>query len=126
MEHSLYCRLEAEVKLTDQEFEFLVTCCKHHYSYDCTSLIEVGGFMYGWNGRREFEKTKGDGRSSYNLTFRQMDTLLKVLEVAPYFANAVENGDIWVGLNKFFHGILRQINEAGPIINEKIEKGEIK
>lgn len=128
MKHQIFVKPEVDLQPTDEEFDFLLKCCKLHYSYDCQSLIEVGGFLYGWKGRREFYKNnkadKGDERPSYTISFRQMDTLLKAMEMAPYWAKDAE-ADIWMRLNKFFHDTLRQMNEIGATVNEKISKGEL-
>lgn len=114
MEYSLVPVLKIELTLPKETFDFIWEACKNHYSYDVSSLIEVGGFMYGWKGRGDFAIKQGKTFSSYTLTFRQLDTLCKAVEFP-----ATEKGmEIISGFMK----ILKRINEKYQTLTEIVNQ----
>jgi len=46
--------IEIGVTLTKEELDYIFNGAAHHYSYDCKSMTEVGGVLYGWKNSWEF------------------------------------------------------------------------
>lgn len=85
-----------------------------HYSYDVTSLADVGGFMYGWKGSRDFREKEGKYFFDKQLTFRQIDLLCKALEFPMTAESMKMTGD--------FLKILNVVREKSESINESINQ----
>lgn len=114
MNHTLSVEVKVNLDLTKEEFDYLYLRCQKHYSYDVTSLAEVGGFMYGWKGQRDFREKQGEPFFDKQLTFRQIDTLCKALEFPPTEESMKMTDDFVKILN-----IVREKHESiNKIINE--------
>lgn len=114
MEYTLIPEINIDLKLSKEDFDFIFEAAKRHYSYDVTSLTEVGGFLYGWKGRRDFEIMEGEEFSSYTLTFRQVDTLCKAVEFP-----STEKG---CQIIHDFIKILERINDKYKTLTEIVNK----
>lgn len=77
MKHVFVADISVNVDITQADFEFLIGTCKNHYDYKVTSAVEIGGFMYGIKGRRDWIFSKGHELPLKRLTFRQIDLLCK-------------------------------------------------
>lgn len=114
MKTFLQAKLIAHIEIEDEDFDFIKKCCKHHYDFKVKSSVEVGGFLYGYTNRREWSKGQD---KVLELEFRQIDLLLKALEMGQY----IELGKaavISVKLKK----ILTCMNEKYAELNPELEK----
>lgn len=112
MKYTFYAEIKVNLDLTKEEFDYLYARCQQHYSYDVTSVSEVGGFMYGWKGQRDFcEKVKRDFLDR-ELTFRQIDILCKALEFPTTIESMKMSGDL--------HKIINVVRERSESINKTI------
>jgi hypothetical protein len=114
MKHTFSAEIKVNLDLTKEEFDYLYIRCQQHYSYDVTSLAEVGGFMYGWKGQRDFLEKKGKPFFDRELTFRQLDLLCKALEFPMTVESMKMTGD--------FLKILNVVREKHELINESINQ----
>jgi hypothetical protein len=42
-----------ELELTDDQLRVLTRCAESHYSAECKNAAKRGGFIFGWNNRRQ-------------------------------------------------------------------------
>lgn len=110
MKYSLQANIKANIIFTDQEFDLIEKDFKSHYDYLIREACEVGGWLYGFKNRRQFAKPEN---AECDLSFRQVDTILKALE-SDYSSQAIE-------LFKKLHNILSEINMIGPKINDQLK-----
>ncbi len=78
--HYFNATIVAWVYFSDEEFEFLFDCCKHHYDHTVKSLARQGGVMWGALNRRNFSNSDED--KYCELPHRKIDLLLKALEMS--------------------------------------------
>lgn len=77
MKYSFFAQLSVSFEIDDADFALLIEEAKNHYDTTVRMSTQLGGFLYGLKGRREFS----DGSDkTMDLTFRQIDLLLKACE----------------------------------------------
>ena len=74
----------AELLFTADEVCNMMECSESHYDHLCQRVGQHGGFLYGLNNRfvgdlAEEDLAKGT-QSPFKLSFREIDTLCKILE----------------------------------------------
>jgi len=81
--HSFYATLTANVFVGDEDFYFIYDCFQKHYDINLKMAAEVGGWLYGRKiHRTPFEGWEPDDESKViEFTFRQMDLILKSMEM---------------------------------------------
>lgn len=115
MKYFFQAEFKAHIDITDKDFYFILECCKNHYSYDVQALVSVGGVLYGAFNRREFAKKHPNTDANIvELTFRQMDTILKGLEMCH-----TDQANI---IGRYIHSILTKLNEVVPALNKKLQE----
>lgn len=67
--------------LTEAEVELIMTTSDAHYDVTCKEASRVGGFIYGWSNQ-----LKSNPNSLVCGSFRNVDTVLKILEMVRYAA----------------------------------------
>jgi hypothetical protein len=83
----------AEIHFTTREFVLMMGCSRRHYDGLCKSICEPGhgSFLYGWwNGYSMSNDKQG---YTVLVTIGQLDTLMKVLEVARYLRSEKDQQD---------------------------------
>lgn len=98
MTHHYYAVIEAHIRLTEEEFYYLLGAAKKHYSYDVTGLIEVGGFLYGLKNRYEFHKKQGtipDWSLELTMSNRNTQLLYKAVEFDSSTQAMVIKNQLW-------------------------------
>lgn len=70
-----------EVTFDQKLVDVLLTLCSYHYDGQCRSAGRHGGIIYGWNNALTFPDSQEVKRV---LSFREMDLVMKVCEVADY------------------------------------------
>lgn len=73
----------AWVPLTDQQVDVLITCSQLHYDLLCRRASEPGGFIFGWKNGTRWAAEQKDLVSAQQVTLRNIDLSLKILEVQP-------------------------------------------
>lgn len=80
----------ARVVFTEEEIKTLLRCSESHYDGVCKAAGREGGFLYGMMNRfalREAAKRDSanadQSEATHDLEWREIDTLLKILEVPP-------------------------------------------
>lgn len=109
----------ALVTFTKAEVEFMLTCSQTHYDFECrqasSELIPHDrnrkGFLIGI--RNCIESTSEE--YEHRLTFRQIDTLAKIIEMPPHGAKEP------AGLGSALHSALRTLN-ANAIEDKQINQ----
>lgn len=77
MKHSFRVQVIADIELSDDEFYFLFNSCEAHYDLTVRQVVQHGGFMSAWYNSRALSNNED---KKYELTFRQIDLLLKSIE----------------------------------------------
>lgn len=73
----------AELAFEREEVELLMRLSKSHYDAHCRQVGQVGGFLYGLNNRYVMEVPEVVALgNTVSLSFREIDTLCKILESA--------------------------------------------
>ena len=67
----------AVLKFTKEEVDLMMKCSARHYDGHCKAVGRVGGFLYGIYNRYSWSD---DPEPEITLTFREIDTLAKVVE----------------------------------------------
>lgn len=113
------------INFSNEDFEVMTHFLKHGYS-EMGKHVGVGGFWYGYTNRREWldsNKIEQEDDEAYNLelTFRQVDTLLKALEVRGLIHNRkyLHRAD---RLAIFLYKILSESNEQTKLAREQFQK----
>jgi len=112
--HSFYATLSANVFLNDADFYFIYQCFERHYDHKIKSASEVGGWLYGRKVHRtpyaDWKPTDED--RIIDFTFRQIDSVLKSLEM--------ERSEQSSRLNMMFHKIAHEMSITQKLINENM------
>jgi hypothetical protein len=104
---SIYFSPTARVSFTAMELEFLMACSAHHYDGTCEDAGREGGFLFSLNSW-----AKHMDSLDHTLTWRQVDTLCKILEMP---ATAGELKEV-----ELFRRVLRgKLMETMKTLNEK-------
>ncbi len=92
----------------------MLACSTHHYDSVCARYAlewdewtRKPGLIYGM-----INAMKGGFGGSHTLTFCELDTLAKILEVGQYFPER-EKGSQAFSLNFAIRAVLRELNESG-------------
>lgn len=88
-----------KIELSRAAYDFIMECSKLHYDSRCKRASEVGGFLYGMGVLVDDHQTL-----FCDLTFDELDTLMKILEIRHYFHNESN-----VELRKFSNLVYRAI-----------------
>ncbi len=78
----------ARITLSVAEVTLLMQCSRHHSDGKCKAAGTPGGLIFGLNnlfGKGAPLRAKGDDYKGYEVKWRDLDTLSKVLEVARFF-----------------------------------------
>lgn len=79
--HTFISTLDAQVELSDQEFDLLWKNSKHHYSHDVKSMTDQGGFLY-WQRNRRTILAGGTAEDKIaKMAYRDLDICRKALEM---------------------------------------------
>lgn len=100
------------VGLTLAHVEVLKKAADWHYDAVCQAAAKPGGFIFGWHNTLVFCSEEGAELPNCQASFRDLDTCLKILEIA----NRVcipepENQKIVCELRDSFHKAFRLANE---------------
>lgn len=71
------CIPKIKLSFTHDDLQLLMKYSHKHYDCHCCSVGEPGGFLYGMNNHFSGDPKE---RSTFNLTFREVDTLAKITE----------------------------------------------
>ncbi len=116
MKTFLQAELIAHIEVSDQDFDFIKKCCTGHYDFKVSETVKVGGFLYGATNRRQWAKDRNEENNILVLKFRQIDMLLKALEMGNYI-----DMEKAMPITKRFTEILHKINEKYSILNPALE-----
>jgi len=112
--HSFYATLTANVFVSDEDFYFIYQCFERHYDHKIKSASEVGGWLYGRKVHRtpyaDWKPTDED--RIIDFTFRQIDSILKSLEM--------ERSEQASEINLRFHKIISEMQIKQQTINKNI------
>jgi len=112
MKYNLWAEIEINIEFSDSDWAFLLECFAHHYDGYIKSCVEQGGFMYGRNNRRIFS----NGENKYcELTFRQLDSVLKAIEFNPSEQADRLNSELW----KIVHDVRATSEEVNKNLIER-------
>lgn len=85
---------EADISFTREEVELLMRLSASHYDGVCRQAGQVGGFLYGMNNRFVVEVPEVVALgNTVELSFREIDTLCKILESAYVATKTLEHDD---------------------------------
>lgn len=102
-------KVSVEVPMSLLEVEFLQKMAAIHYDSHCKSVGAPGGFLYGMRNSAAFSEEDGEPAKHF-LLFRQIDTLLKILE--PTAAESFDGGrTMRVALRDRLFPCLQAIND---------------
>ena len=65
-----------DMVVNEEEIAAIIDAGARHYDSTCRAAVNVGGFVYGWSNM------VSDGPCTVTATFRQLDTVAKILESA--------------------------------------------
>lgn len=102
--HSFYATLTAHIEISDSDFKLLLESAANHYDNTVQSSVRAGGFMYGFNNRRNW--SKGEDKI-VELSTSQTGLVLKSIE--------------FNGTDKALHLYKRIYNIAMEMQNKEIE-----
>lgn len=116
--NSFAYRVEVNLALTRKEISHMIECSKGHYDIKCraASCPTVNGFLDGWCNQMDFAEERGEEEIEVRATFREMDTLCKILEAE---ALMVTSGRMKPEDSLFFpiKRILIEMGEASERVN---------
>ena len=78
MKYWFYCKLQINIDIEEEQWNYLLKCCEHHYDYTVQSAVRHGGFLYGFKGRRDFSEKKD---ITIDVNSRQFQIMMKALEM---------------------------------------------
>lgn len=112
--HSFYATLTANVFVNDEDFYFIFECFQRHYDHNIKAASEVGGWLYGRKVHRTpyADWTPSDEDREIEFTFRQMDLILKSMEM--------QSSEQASAINFRFHKILGELSTSQKAINKNI------
>lgn len=112
--HSFYATLTANVFVSDEDFYFIYDCFQKHYDHKLQYAAEVGGWLYGRKVRRTpyADWTPSDEDRVIEFTFRQMDSILKSMEMQ----QTEQASKIYLRFSK----IMGEMNTSQKTINKNI------
>lgn len=116
MKTFLQAELIAHIEVSDEDFDFIKKCCDGHYDFKVAETVKVGGFLYGHTNRRDWAKEANEPDNVMTLRFRQIDLLLKALEMGNYI-----DAEKAMSIGKRFSEILHKINEKYKTLNSQLE-----
>ena len=97
----------AHVTFTSAEIRLMCECSRCHYDGVCKDASKVGGFLYGMSNAEE----NAPGHS-HSLTWRQLDTLAKILELGSMLE--LEKAKTAFGLNLEIRRTFHTLSESTP------------
>lgn len=111
------------IQLSKEDLEVLTVLSKSHYDAVCQNVGLVGGFVYGWRNVLQFSSNPQPRLSA---KWRQLDTLMKVMEQAELCANSkvitVEQFGLVLKMRRFFTACM---NKWDSIRSKWIWEGEV-
>lgn len=97
----------AHVAVSREEIDLLCECSAGHYDGVCKDASRSGGFLFGMRNYSEHAP-----EALHSLTWREIDTLAKIVEAGQYFAEG--KAKIAFGLGLEMRRILIALNDAMP------------
>lgn len=113
-QHGFDYEIKADLTFTKEEVAFLSEEARSHYDLTCRSAARQGGFLYGINNTFEDYAPDLQGRGS--LTFRQVDTLVKILEQSSVGAKSDAERKLARDLDEGLRAALKSINERSKAL----------
>ncbi len=107
MKHFFQAVIMAHVEISDNDFDFILKSCRNHYDFTVKSSVVVGGFLYGFNNRRQF--SKGEDKT-LDLTSRQLGLIIKSLEMQHNDQGSRIGGYLWKVVNEM-QDVFKKTNE---------------
>ena len=98
-----------DIPLTEKHVTALSTLSRHHYDVRCKLASNDNGFLTGWRRMIEADTAAELEVSPLRVTWEQLDTCLKLLEMR-YIASALlsdEQIDLCHAMNQSFWGAIR-------------------
>jgi len=89
--------------LTKEQIDLISSTALSHYDDYCRSVAKINGFVFGWRGRIYFDESL-----KLSASFRQIDTVLKILEFVGYTQS--EKVDVAKNLSNSFRAALLTAN----------------
>jgi hypothetical protein len=105
----------ANIRFTRRELNLMMECSRRHYDALCKSISAPGrdSFLYGWKQAHNLASKRRE--RSERVTVRQLDTLMKVVEVARYLRKEKDQQDafgIGLKLRRVFARLEECVGEA--------------
>ena len=100
-----------DVSFSVEQLELLSLLSSNHYDFTCKAMSKHGGLLYGALSRCVYETEEKLEISATRLELRDIDLLLKILEIRGYFDYCRELGD---ALRKQMKGLIKAIDESHP------------
>lgn len=108
------------VKFTEQELELMMECSRRHYDMVCQwasrERIESGGNRPGFLRAMLNHFINTEGKAEHTLTFRELDTLAKILEISRYLSK--EAGIAGMELGFILKGAMDALNNS--VMEDKV------
>lgn len=114
MKFSFYCRLEINIDIEDEQWNYLLKCCDSHYDYKVNASVRHGGFLYGFKGRRDFSEGKD---ITIDVNSHQLQIMMKALEMPVDYPNQMKMA---LKLTNDLHNIWREYAKKTEEINNKL------
>lgn len=114
MKFSFYCRLIINIDIEEEQWNYLLKCCDAHYDYKVNSSIKLGGFLYGFEGSREFSKKKD---VTVDVTSHQLQLMMKALEMPVDYPNQMKMA---LKFTMDLHNIWREYAKKTEEINNQL------
>ena len=100
---------KAVIVFAKAELRVLNTLAEHHYDGNCQAMAKQGGTIYGLLNTFEADE-KAEFAESWPMTFREVDLLCKICEMAVY-PHGGADVSLGVELGSELHRVLRKMNE---------------
>jgi hypothetical protein len=109
---------EFTLHVTPAMVAVLMLCSKHHYDVACQQAGQFGGCVYRWQLCMQFAKEEKVSESyTVRGSFRDLDTTLKILEIAWALPEAKRD---WASVRVYVKNVQRALSFANHICTSKV------
>lgn len=91
--------------LTSEQIDLIILASDSHYDVACKKASQIGGFIYGWYNQMQY-----DPNTLVCGSFREVDTVLKILEMVRYVAP-----DKYTESAKLCHSLRKALLESNKL-----------
>jgi hypothetical protein len=103
--------VEVDLDITKKALGVMLRCSEAHYDGKCKAASKQGGFLYGWKNHFELPESKNFIR--VRATWRQVDTLCKILEMERHFSDRGDSQPVYQAIR----AVMKQMAQESKRVN---------